>query len=358
MGPPTRRGGVAELQLSICPRTSCLASPMTIVMYQQFRSWIAGITTYRTEDTTGHNLVHALSIRAVHLPPSCPTRFPDCVGLVPNSTATTLRTVKASDTGLSSRSMGHSGSGTKSSRMQFPCHYTSYLEFWHQHISVSSPVTYSHRSPLGFYFISRLEDDQLKLPCASCNRRFNFVRIFVSRHTFFYSARLIRNSLSGSRPCSFEDISILSPCGSVFSYPSSTASISHVIFIPLLHARPRLRPLWSAAACHTLTSLALLSHQLDGFVAASSYTAVSGSAAIVYGLPHYQCLCRVSSMCFRVRLAFAFLTPTACMHLFSLDSYCVSAIRFSHVTSYLLLDCSLLRLLISPVHFFPSFQKT
>jgi len=37
---------------------------------------------------------------------------------------------------------------------------------------------------------------------------------------------------------SFEDISILSPCGSVFSYPSSTASISHVIFIPLLPATP------------------------------------------------------------------------------------------------------------------------
>ena len=178
MGPPTHRGGVPELRLSICPRTSCLASPMTIVMSQQFRSWIAGITTYRTEDTIGHNLIHALSIRVVHLPPSCPTRFPDCVGLVPNSTATTLRTVKASGIGLSSRSTGHSGLGTNSARMQFSCHYTSYLDFWYQHISVSSPVTYTHRSPLGFYFISRLEDDQLKLPCASCNRWFSFVRIF------------------------------------------------------------------------------------------------------------------------------------------------------------------------------------
>jgi hypothetical protein len=109
MGLPTRRGGVPELRLSICPRTSCLASLMTILMYQQFRSWITGITTYRTEDTTAHNLIHGLSIRAVHLSPSCPTRFPDCVGLVPNSTATTLRTVKASGTGLSSRSTGHSG---------------------------------------------------------------------------------------------------------------------------------------------------------------------------------------------------------------------------------------------------------
>lgn len=73
---------------------------------------------------------------------------------------------------------------------------------------------------------------------------------------------------------------------------------------------------------------------------------------------HYQCLCCVSSMCFRVRLAFAFLTPTTCMRLFRLDSYYVSAIRCSHVTSYLLVDCSLLRLLISLAHFFPSFQKT
>jgi hypothetical protein len=123
---------------------------------------------------------------------------------------------------------------------------------------------------------------------------------------------------------------------------------------------PVLRPLWSAAACHPLTLLALLPHQSDGFVGAS-YTAVSGAAAIVYGLhspTHYQCLCRVSLMCFRVRLAFAFLTPTTCMRLFRSDSYCVSAIRFSHVASYLLLDCSLLRLLISLAHFFPSFQKT
>lgn len=150
--------------------------------------------------------------------------------------------------------------------------------------SVSSPVTYLHRSPLGFYFISRLEDDQLKLPCTSCNRRFGFVRIFPSHLgiLFPYSARVIRNNLSGSRPCHLEDISILSPCGSVFSYPSSTASISHVIFIPL-SARPQSPALWSAAAYCPLTLLALLPHQLNGFVGAS-YTAVSGAAAIVYGL--------------------------------------------------------------------------
>ena len=177
MGLPTRRGGVQEPPLSICPRTF---GHMTMVMYQQFRLWIAGITTYRTEDTTGHNLIHVLSIRAVHLPLSCPTRFPDCVGLVPNSTVTTLRTVKVSDTDLSSRSTGHSGLGTNSAHMHFSCHYTSYLDFRHQHIFVSSPVTYSHRSPLGFFFISRLEDDQLKLPCTSCNRRFSFIRIFLS----------------------------------------------------------------------------------------------------------------------------------------------------------------------------------
>lgn len=124
---------------------------------------------------------------------------------------------------------------------------------------------------------------------------------------------------------------------------------------------PVVRPLWSVAACHPLSSLALLPHQLDEFAVTSSYTAVSGAAAIVYGLhslTHYQRLCRVSLMCFRVRLAFAFLTPTTCMRLFRLDSYCVSAIRFSHVTSQLLLDCSLLRLLIAPPTIsFPPFKR-
>lgn len=137
MGPPTRRGGVPELPPSICPRTPCLASPMTIVMYQQFRSWIAGIATYRTEDTTGHNLIHALSIRAVHLPPSYPTRFPDCVGLEPNSTATMLRTAMASDTGLSSRSTGHNGSG-----INLP--------------ACNSPVIIHHTSIFGISLVSAL----------------------------------------------------------------------------------------------------------------------------------------------------------------------------------------------------------
>jgi hypothetical protein len=236
MRPPTRRGGVLELQLSICPRTSCLARPMTIAMYQQFRSWIPGITTYRTEDTTGHNLIHALSIRAGHLPPSCPTRFPDCVGLVPNSTATTLRTVKASGTGLSFRSTGHSGLGTNSPHAILLSLYII-PQVWYQHISVSSPVTYSHRSPLGFYSISRLEDDQLKLPRTSCNRWFSFVRIFPSHLgiLFSYSACPIRNS---SRPFQ-RTYPSCPPAAQFFSYPSSTASISHVIFIPLLTARPR-----------------------------------------------------------------------------------------------------------------------
>lgn len=57
---------------------------------------------------------------------------------------------------------------------------------------------------------------------------------------------------------------------------------------------PDFRPLWSAAACHPLTSLALLPHQSDGFVAASSYIAVSGAAAICIPSPtHYEWLCRV-----------------------------------------------------------------
>ena len=207
-------------------------------MYQQFRSWIAGITTYSTEDTTGHNLIHALSIRAVHLPPSCPTRFPDCVGLVPNSTATTLCTVKAWHTGLSSRSTGHSGSGTNSARMQFSCHHSSYLDFCHQHISVSSPVTYSHRSPLGFYFISRLEDDQLKLPCASCNRRFSFVRIFPSHLGILFSTLLASPIIASPSIPASRTYPSRPLAAQFFSYPSSIANISHVIFIPLLTARP------------------------------------------------------------------------------------------------------------------------
>lgn len=246
-------------------------------MYQQFRSWITGITTYRTEDTTAHNLIHAMSIRVVHLSPSCLTRFPDCVGLVPNSTATTLRTVKASGTGSSSRSTGHSGLGTNSAHMQFFCHYTSYLNFWYQHISVSSPVTYLHRSPLGFYFISRLEDDQLKLPCTSCNRWFSFVRIFPSHLVilFSYSARLLRNSLSGSQLRGH-----IHPVPLRLSFFVSQFDSKHFSchIYPPPHRDPVLRPMWT---CHPLTSLALLPHQSDGFVGAS-YTDVSGAAAIVY----------------------------------------------------------------------------
>jgi len=152
MGRPTRRDGVPELRLSICPRISCLASPMTIVMYRQSQLSTVGATTYKMEDTTRHNLIHALSIRAVQLPPSYLTRFPDCVGQVPNSTATTLRTVKALDTGSSSRSTGHSGSGTNPTCMQFPSHYTSYLDLG---VSTSLLPYLSHIrivSPPGFYF--------------------------------------------------------------------------------------------------------------------------------------------------------------------------------------------------------------
>jgi hypothetical protein len=95
------------------------------------------------------------------------------------------------------------------------------------------------------------------------------------------------------------------------------------------------------------------SNQSDGYVAAS-YTSISGAAVSVYGL-HPQPIRAVFPSCTFVCVS---LTPrTTRMRLFRLDSYCVSAIGFSHVTSYLLLDCSLLRLLISLAHFFPSFQK-
>jgi len=83
---------------------------------------------------------------------------------------------------------------------------------------------------------------------------------------------------------------------------------------------PVIRSSWSAAACHPLTSLALLPRQSDGFVAAS-YTAVSGAAAIVYGLhsPPIVSVCAVFPlMCFRVRLAFTFLAPTNMYALVSL----------------------------------------
>jgi len=122
-----------------------------------------------------------------------------------------------------------------------------------------------------------------------------------------------------------------------------------------------LRPLWSAVACHPLTSLALLPHAPIGRICGHLFLhrcIRRSSNCIWFASPtHYQCLCRVSLMCFRVRLALTFLTPTTCMRLFRLDSHCVSAIRFSHVTCYLLLDCSLLRLLISLVHFFPPFKR-
>ena len=230
MGPPIRKGGVAELRPSI-PHT-CLASPMNVVSYNRLP-----ITAYRTEDTTGRNLIiHALSIRVVQLLPSYPTRFPDCVGLVPDSTAATLRTVKALDIGSSSRSMGHIGSADSLHRHSpVISHHTSIFDIGTSlfpHLSHIRMVT-----PLNLYFISRLEDDQLNLPCASCNRRFKFVGIFPSYFgILFYSARLIRNR---SIP-NFEDISIPSLCGPAFSFP---ASISHVIFILSSPCDPVLRPL-------------------------------------------------------------------------------------------------------------------
>jgi hypothetical protein len=68
--------------------------------------------------------------------------------------------------------------------------------------------------------------------------------------------------------------------------------------------------------------------------------------------------CASLLMCFRVRLAFLTATMRV-VRLFSPElSYCVIAIRLPHVTSHLLLDCSLFRFLISFVHFIPSFENT
>jgi hypothetical protein len=166
---------------------------------------------------------------------------------------------------------------------------------------------------------------------------------------FFYSACLIRNSLFGpSIPSSRTYPSC--PPAAQFSYPSSSASISHVIFIPLT-ARPRC-PAFVVRGCLPSARLAGTTAAPIGRICGHLFLhrcTRHGSNCIWFGFPtHYQRLCRVSFVCFRVRLAFAFLTLTTCMRLFRLDSYCVSAIRFSHVTCYLLLDCSLLRLLIFP----------
>jgi hypothetical protein len=94
--------------------------------------------------------------------------------------------------------------------VQFSCHYTSYLNFWHQLISVTSPVTYSHRSPLGFYFISRLEDDEATLLELAIDGS-AFVRIFPSHLGILFSTSSV---IPYPVPVhsSFEDISILSPC--------------------------------------------------------------------------------------------------------------------------------------------------
>jgi hypothetical protein len=167
---------------------------------------------------------------------------------------------------------------------QFSCHYTSYLDFWHQHISVSSPVTYSHRSPLCFYFISRLEEQSTEATL----RQLQYRRVQFCSHlpvaSFFYSARLIRNSLIGSRPFQLRGHPFCPPAAQFFLIPVPLQAFLKS-YLSLSSARdPVLRPLWSAADCHPLTSLALLPHQSDGFVAASSYTAVSGAATIVYGL--------------------------------------------------------------------------
>jgi len=120
---------------------------------------------------------------------------------------------------------------------------------------------------------------------------------------------------------------------------------------------PALRPLWSAAACHPLTSLALLPHQSEGIVAASFYTAVSGAAAICiwFAFPiHYQCLCRVSLMCACAsRLCLSYTCDAYALVSLGL----VLRIGDSFLTRNLLLDCSLLRLLISLVHFISLLSK-
>jgi hypothetical protein len=137
------------------------------------------------------------------------------------------------------------------------------------------------------------------------------------------------------------------PAAAQLSYPSFTASISisRVIFIPLLTARPR---------SLSFVVRGCLSSAHVGDTAAASVGRICGrllhrcvrrsSNCIWFALPaHCQCLCRVPLMCYRVRLAFPFLTPTTCVRLFRSDSCCVMAIRLPHVTSYLLLDCSVFR---------------
>jgi hypothetical protein len=148
------------------------AGNWTQPLLSQVPKLIVGNTTCRTVDTGGHKPRHASNTRAVQVLVNYPTGFPDCVGLVPNSTTTMLlrRTVKALDTGPSSCRMGHNGSDIDSAGT------TILISFIH-HTSVQSIGTYLLRHlsnirvvPLSFCFISRLEGDQLNLLCASCNR--------------------------------------------------------------------------------------------------------------------------------------------------------------------------------------------
>ena len=178
--------------------------------------------------------------------------------------------------------------------MQFSCHHTSYPDFWHQHISVSPPVTYSYRSSLGFYFISRLEDDEATLRQLAIDGSVLFASSRRISAYFFY---VIRNSLSGSRP--FQLRGHIHPVPLRLSFFLIAVSLQKHFSCHIYPSRrPDVRHVWSAAACHLAGTTAAPE---DGFVVATSHCCFRHSSyCIWFALPtHYQCLCRVSLMHFR-----------------------------------------------------------
>ena len=119
---------------------------------------------------------------------------------------------------MSSRSMGHSGLGTNSTRMRFSCHHTSYLGFWHQYICFLTCYIFASRSSrFLFHFKTRRRSTE-----AARRQPIDYSALFApprSRHTFFYSAPSV---IASPVPVQFRGRIHPVPCGPVFSYLSST----------------------------------------------------------------------------------------------------------------------------------------
>jgi hypothetical protein len=191
-----------------------------------------GTTPFQLEAILDHNRKRASSILVVQVMQSYPINFPNCIGLVPNSAATTLRTVRALDIGSPFRNMGHTRLVTKSTSNPILSQCTS------PRLSTSATFCFlSHirMVSLGFYFTSRHEDDWLKAPALAA---IDLSNPFTSSSLGipFYSARLI--VIVYRVPIKHvEDISILSLSGPVPSYSSSTPASTPMSY--LSHTLPR-----------------------------------------------------------------------------------------------------------------------